>query len=111
MARGEGKVTTKPSWSRDAVLRLIEEAGVTIPADATIDEPLITTGQAAALLRCSDRTIRTWADEGKIAVFRTLGGRRLFPVSSVLAAMRSMHGNSARPDASPREVGDAGTRS
>lgn len=101
---------TRPMRDREAVLRLIEEAGVRIPADADIDEPLITTGQAAALLRCSDRTIRTWADEGKITAVRTLGGRRLFPVSSILAAMRSMRQSGVRRDVSSREVGDGGTR-
>ena len=100
---------TKPMWDRESILRLIEEAGLSIPADATIDEPLITTGQAAVLLRCSDRTVRTWADEGKIAAVRTLGGRRLFPVSSILAAMRSMRQSEPRRDASSREVGDGGT--
>lgn len=94
---------------RDEVLRLLAEAGVKFPVRDDLEGPVLTTGQAAAILRCSDRTIRKWADDGKILAFRTLGGRRLFPASSVLAAMESMRTGGSR-DPRPREVHDARTR-
>ena len=93
---------------RDEVLRLLTEAGVRFPVRDDLGEPVLTTGQAAALLRCSDRTIRKWADDGKLIAFRTLGGRRLFPASSVIAAMETMR-TGGRRDEEPREVHDART--
>lgn len=74
------------------VVRRLEEIGFPIDAYEGLDEPLLTTGQVAVVLRATDRTVRTYADAGKIRSIRTLGGRRLFPLSAVLAAMELMFG-------------------
>jgi hypothetical protein len=47
----------------------------------------------------SARAIRTWADEGKIACYRTFGGHRLFAASEVRRVLASWGGDSmARMD-------------
>ena len=76
--------------NRDVVLRLLEEAGVSFAVHDRLGEPVLTTGQAAALLRCSDRTIRKWADDGKILAIRTLGGHRRFRESEVMQLLKSL---------------------
>jgi hypothetical protein len=42
----------------------------------------------------SPRAIRTWADEGKIACYRTFGGHRLFTASEVRRVLASWSGGS-----------------
>src|SRR5713101_1474031 len=46
-------------------------------------EPSLRTAEVARALGVSARAIRTWADDGKIACYRTFGGHRLFTVSEV----------------------------
>jgi excisionase family DNA binding protein len=75
---------------RHRVFDALRAAGVTDLPDETYDEPLLRTAQVAALLRSSDRTIRTWADAGKLPYIKTLGGRRLFPASGVMSVLQSM---------------------
>jgi len=77
---------------RNRLVEALRAAGVTDLPEDTYDEPLLRTSQVAALLRCSDRTIRTWTDAGKLPHIKTLGGRRLFPASAVMSVMQSMHG-------------------
>jgi excisionase family DNA binding protein len=60
--------------------------------DGAFDEPLLRTSQVAALLRTSDRTVRTWAELGKLHFIKTLGGRRLFPASAVMQVLNEMRG-------------------
>jgi excisionase family DNA binding protein len=104
----EGRRNVTGRGDRDEVLRRLAEAGLTIPVGDQLEGPVLTTGQAAAILRCSDRTVRKWADDGKLVAFRTLGGRRLFPASSVLAAVELMRSGGVS-DPNPREVPDART--
>ena len=89
-AVGPGSVT---SPERSRLIDELRRAGVQdVPEDD--DELLLRTSQVAALLRSSDRTIRTWADAGKLSYIKTLGGRRLFPASAVMTVLRSMQGGS-----------------
>ena len=46
-------------------------------------EPALRTAEVARVLGVSPRAVRTWADEGKIACYKTFGGHRLFAVSEV----------------------------
>lgn len=102
LAEGEGVlgvesevVGTTVSPERRRLIDELRRAGVQdVPDDD--DEPLLRTSQVAALLRSSDRTIRTWADAGKLPYIKTLGGRRLFPASAVMAVLRSMQGGSRK---------------
>jgi excisionase family DNA binding protein len=75
---------------RRRLVEALRAAGVHDVPDDEYDEPLLRTSQVAALLRSSDRTIRTWADAGKLTYIKTLGGRRMFPVSAVMAVLRTM---------------------
>jgi excisionase family DNA binding protein len=85
---------------RAEILRLLERAGLR-PDHYHLQEPLLTTGQVALVLRTTPRTVRNWADAGRIEAVRTLGGRRLFPVSAVQAALDSMVGERNKPTAAP----------
>ena len=51
--------------------------------DISQPEPALRTAEVARLLGVSARAVRTWADDGKIACYRTFGGHRLFNVSEV----------------------------
>jgi excisionase family DNA binding protein len=84
------------SDDRRRLLELLRSEAVagTLENDPLLDEPLLRTSQVAALLRTSDRTIRTWADAGKLTFIKTLGGRRLFPASAVIAALNGIRGTS-----------------
>ena len=59
-------------------------------------EPSLRTAEVARALGVSARAIRTWADEGKIACYRTFGGHRLFTASEVRRVLASW-GGSAEP--------------
>jgi excisionase family DNA binding protein len=74
------------------LIRELERAGLPVGEYQALEEPLLTTSQVALILRTTPRTVRNWADGGKITTIRSLGGRRLFPASSVLAALESMVG-------------------
>jgi excisionase family DNA binding protein len=77
---------------RTRLIQLLEEAGLPLSEYTALEEPLLTTSQVALILRTTPRTVRNWADGGKIGTIRSLGGRRLFPASAVLAALESMVG-------------------
>lgn len=47
------------------------------------DEPYITTGEAAKILRVSPKTVARWAKDGRLPHIVTLGGHRRFPRSAV----------------------------
>jgi len=88
-----------PAPDRRRLLDLLSAVGVTDAVDDDgFDEPLLRTSQVAALLRTSDRTIRTWAEAGKLTFIKTLGGRRLFPASAVMHVLNEMR-HSAREEA------------
>ncbi len=55
-------------------------------------EPSLRTAEVARALGVSARAIRTWADEGKIACYRTFGGHRLFTVSEVRRVLANWSG-------------------
>jgi len=55
-------------------------------------EPSLRTAEVARALGVSPRAIRTWADEGKIACYRTFGGHRLFTASEVRRVLASWGG-------------------
>jgi excisionase family DNA binding protein len=57
-------------------------------------EPSLRTAEVARALGVSARAIRTWADEGKIACYRTFGGHRLFTASEVRRVLASWGGAS-----------------
>lgn len=76
--------------NRSELIHYLEEAGLQVGGSAALDEPLLTTSQVAAILRTTPRTVRNWADGGKIGTIRSLGGRRLFPASAVVAALETM---------------------
>ncbi len=78
---------------RNAVMTALHDAGFRTSRYSNLAEPLLTTGQVAAVLRINDRTVRSWADAGKLDAIRTFGGRRLFPMSTVVAAMDRMTAN------------------
>jgi excisionase family DNA binding protein len=80
----------KPPHDRTELIRALEQAGMPVEQFPALEEPLLTTSQVALILRTTPRTVRNWADGGKIATIRSLGGRRLFPASAVLAALHSM---------------------
>lgn len=46
---------------------------------------LMTTGEVAEILRVDPRTVRTWANAGKLRVFVTPGGTRRYYLAQVLA--------------------------
>ena len=60
--------------------------------DAPHAEPSLRTAEVARALGVSPRAIRTWADEGKIACYRTFGGHRLFTASEVRRVLASWGG-------------------
>lgn len=84
---------SKAPPKRSDLIRHLEEAGMQVGGFPALDEPLLTTSQVAAILRTTPRTVRNWADGGKIGTIRSLGGRRLFPASAVLAALETMIGS------------------
>lgn len=55
------------------------------------DDPYLTTGQVAKLLRVSPKTIARWSKEGKIPHLVTLGGHRRFPASAISELARRLH--------------------
>lgn len=57
--------------------------------DMPTPEPALRTAEVAKALGVSARAVRTWADEGKIACYRTFGGHRLFSVSEVRRVLAS----------------------
>ena len=83
----------KSGSMRAEIVQILNDLGPTPSRYDEMDEPLLSTRDVAAILRCSDRTVRVWADAGRLRCIRTLGGRRLFPQSSVVQALEQMvHG-------------------
>lgn len=80
---------------RHRLIEALRAVGVADLPDDTYGEPLLRTAQVAALLRCSDRTIRTWSDLGKLPYIKTLGGRRMFPAQGVMTVLQTMRGQRA----------------
>jgi excisionase family DNA binding protein len=51
------------------------------------EETYLSTREVALLLRVNTATVRRWADAGKLAIRSSLGGHRMFLLSSVRQAM------------------------
>lgn len=65
------------------------EAERSTEIDIPHSEPALRTAEVARALGVSARAVRTWADDGKIACYRTFGGHRLFNVSEVRRVLAS----------------------
>ncbi len=52
--------------------------------DLTEPDALLTPGEVALLFRVTPKTVTRWAEAGKLAAVRTLGGHRRFRVRDVL---------------------------
>jgi excisionase family DNA binding protein len=89
--KNDRKQTKGPSIpDREATMKRLREAGFSVDRYSHLAEPLLTTSEVALILRTTSRTVRNWADGGKIETLRSLGGRRLFPASAILTALDSM---------------------
>ena len=53
-------------------------------------EQLLTPAEVAALFRVSPKTVTRWAQSGKLASIRTLGGHRRYRASDVRALLGSI---------------------
>lgn len=51
-------------------------------------ETLLTTGEVAIVFRVDPRTVRRWADEGRLTVRYTVGGQRRYVAPEVHALLR-----------------------
>lgn len=75
---------------------------VRLPPDS--DDLLLTPAEVAALFRVAPKTVTRWAQSGKLASIRTLGGHRRYRASDVRALLgtvpmqRSAHSD---PSTSP----------
>lgn len=54
-------------------------------------ERYLTTGQAAAILHVSAKTVSAWAKQGRLPLLRTLGGHYRYPEGPVRELERAMH--------------------
>lgn len=57
-----------------------------------IENELMTPSEVAALFRVDPKTVARWADSGKLASVRTLGGHRRFPRKDVFETMKRSQG-------------------
>lgn len=64
---------------------------------------LLKTGEVALLFGASDRSVREWANAGKLPYIRTLGGHRLFPAAAVVDALRRNMHEGAEPAPAPED--------
>lgn len=58
---------------------------VRVPPDS--DDQLLTPAEVAALFRVAPKTVTRWAQSGKLASIRTLGGHRRYRASDVRALL------------------------
>ena len=61
------------------------------------DDLFLTTAEAALLLLVTPATVRRWADKGRVATVRSLGGHRRFRASEVLALLEQLEGETTWP--------------
>ena len=64
--------------------------------DLTEPEALLTPGEVATLFRVTPKTVTRWAEAGKLAAVRTLGGHRRFLVREVLRVQADVEARAAR---------------
>lgn len=53
-------------------------------------DPFISAGEVAGIMRVSSKTIQRWSNKGRLPVRRTLGGHRRFRVSHVIAFLAAI---------------------
>lgn len=51
------------------------------------DDPLLTPGEVAAILRVDPKTVTRWAKAGRVSSIRTPGGHRRFRESEIRALL------------------------
>ena len=52
------------------------------------EETYLKSGDVAMLFGITDRSVRQWADDGRLPCLRTRGKHRLFPANAVIEALR-----------------------
>lgn len=55
--------------------------------DGRQDDPILEPGDVARMLGVNPRTVKRWADDGRLPSFRTPGGHRRFYLSDVKEAV------------------------
>lgn len=68
---------------RDRLLDRLRRQATARQVGTRHEDVLLTPGEAALLLRLSERAVRKWADDGKLPYIRTLGGHRRFLGSAI----------------------------
>lgn len=84
------------------VKRLLTEIGRDGKIVAMKENRLLTITQAAARLGVNQKTLRRWADAGKVPHVRTLAGQRRFEVA-VIDRLRQEMGFAATTEPAPTE--------
>lgn len=56
------------------------------------DANYLRTGEVAQIFGVSERSVRQWADAGRLPCLRTPGGHRLFPKGAVMEALQGATG-------------------
>lgn len=57
-------------------------------APVTLNEPLLTPAEVAAMFRVDPKTVTRWAVAGKLTTVRTLGGHRRYRAGEVFQLQR-----------------------
>jgi excisionase family DNA binding protein len=60
-----------------------------------VPEPLLTTGEVAALFRVDPKTVSRWAKDNRLFSLRTLGGHRRYRQAEVHALLYGARSSSA----------------
>lgn len=85
-ARMNARMTGATEEERRALVASLQPLlGTALPEQGP--DAWLTTREVAMLFRVSTATIRRWADAGKLATYRSLGGHRMFPLSTVRRAL------------------------
>lgn len=59
-------------------------------------DEVLTPNEVAQLFAVDSKTVRTWAEQGKLDSFRTLGGHRRYNAAQVRALLRKQRGGDDR---------------
>lgn len=86
---GDTRLRARISQDTEERKALVELLRPLLGASLSAEKPeaCLTTREVALLLRVSPATVRRWADTGKLQTYRSLGGHRLFPLSTVRRAL------------------------
>ncbi|WP_312554326.1 helix-turn-helix domain-containing protein, partial [Massilia sp.] len=66
------------------------------PTSDALDDPILTTREAAALLGIAVSTAQQWIENGALPAWKTPGGHRRVRLSAVSALLRERAGDIAR---------------